>query len=87
MAEVKSKQYGFQPVRQREDCLLLYGPYVSESPKNAAKSASFSKNGAEEETVSVESKGSYDLVVQSDKDINYCYSVFRTDDESAADER
>jgi len=72
--EINSNVYNQWPVSRREDCLLLYGPHINE--KSGASGSVGFKNGGEGEKV--ENVGSYEIVVQSDRNIKYCYSVFRS---------
>jgi len=83
--EVSSKQFNLWPVRRRDDCLLLYGPYVTEKKSDAASFKAGDNEGAD--AVSVDKTGSYELVVQSDRNFNNCFSLFRTGDVSEAEAR
>eukprot|EP00092_Neocalanus_flemingeri_P020293 GFUD01021983.1.p1 GENE.GFUD01021983.1~~GFUD01021983.1.p1 ORF type:complete len:830 (-),score=300.05 GFUD01021983.1:470-2959(-) len=82
--EVSSSQFSKWPVRRREDCLLLYGPYITEKKSDVASFKAGEKGGGD---VSVEKTGSYELVVQSDRNFNNCFSLFRTGDISEAEAR
>jgi len=83
--EVSSSQFSLWPVKRRDDCLLLYGPYITDKKSDAA---SFKAGGKEEGGgVSVEKTGSFELVVQSDRNFNNCFSLFRTGDVSEAEAR
>jgi len=83
--EVPSSQFSSWPVRRREDCLLLYGPYITDKKSDVASFKAGDKGGGE--AVSVEKTGSYELVVQSDRNFNYYFSLFRTGDVSEAEAR
>jgi len=72
--EINSNVYNQWPVSRREDCLLLYGPHINE--KSGASGSVGFKNGGDSDKV--ENVGSYEIVVQSDRNIKYCYSVFRS---------
>jgi len=82
--EVASTQFNSWPVRRRDDCLLLYGPYVTEKKSDVATFKAGDQGGGEVVCVGA---GSYELVVQSDRNFNYCFSVFRTGDVSEAEAR
>ena len=82
--EVASTQFNSWPVRRRDDCLLLYGPYVTEKKSDVATFKAGDQGGGEVVCVGA---GSYELVVQSDRNFNYCFSVFRTVDVSQAEAR
>jgi len=72
--EVSCNNYGSWPVSRREDCLLLYGPYLSD--KSASGAISFKSKSVDEE--SVENAPSFEIVVQSDRNMKYYYSIFRS---------
>jgi len=82
--EVSSAQFSLWPVRRRDDCLLLYGPY---STDKKADIASFKAGGGETGGVTMQASGAYELVVQSDRNFNYYYSLFRSADVSEAEAR
>jgi len=83
--EVSSTQFSSWPVRRRDDCLLLYGPYVTDKKADMASFKAGDKQGVGD--VVCVGAGAYELVVQSDRNFNYCFSVFRTGDVSEAEAR
>ena len=85
MKEVPSSQFSSWPVRRRDDCLLLYGPYITDKKSDVASFKAGDKGGGD--AVSVEKTGSYELVVQSDRNFNYYFSLFRPGDVSEAEAR
>ena len=90
--EVAATQYAVQPVRRREDCLLLYCPPPSAEGRAgpAGEGAMvFSNQGGDSRRASVtmETGPPYEVVVQSERNVNYCYSLFRTRDISEAEAR
>lgn len=88
--EVGAGQYAVQPVRRREECLLLYCPAPAAAGQEGRIASvgdaamAFSKEGA---SVSVEAGPPYEVVVQSERNVNYCYSLFRSRDVSEAEAR
>jgi len=82
--EVSSSQFNSWPVRRRDDCLLLYGPFNANKKMDVA---SFKSGTSSDGDVSVDKSNSYELVVQSDRNFNYFYSLFRTVDISEAEAR
>ena len=90
--EVAATQYAVLPVRRREDCLLLYCPAPTADGKAgpAGEGAMvFSSQGGDSRRASVtlETGPPYEVVVQSERNVNYCYSLFRTRDISEAEAR
>ena len=90
--EVAATQYAVQPVRRREDCLLLYcpAPTADDKTRPAGEGAMvFTSQGGDSRRASVtmETGPPYEVVVQSERNVNYCYSLFRTRDISEAEAR
>ena len=90
--EVAATQYAVQPVRRREDCLLLYCPAPTADGKTgpAGEGAMvFTSQGGDSRRASVtmETGPPFEVVVQSERNVNYCYSLFRTRDISEAEAR
>lgn len=90
--EVAAAQYAVQPVRRREDCLLLYCPAPAAEGKAgpAGEGAMvFSSQGGDNRRASVtmETGPPFEVVVQSERNVNSCYSLFRTRDISEAEAR
>lgn len=90
--EVTAAQYAVQPVRRREDCLLLYCPAPAAEGKAgpAGEGAMvFSSQGGDNRRASVtmETGPPFEVVVQSERNVNSCYSLFRTRDISEAEAR
>ena len=90
--EVAATQYAVQPVRRREDCLLLYSPAPTAEGKAgpAGEGAMvFSSQGGDNRRASVtmETGSPFEVVLQSERNVNSCYSLFRTRDISEAEAR
>ena len=90
--EVSATQYAVQPVRRREDCLLLYCPAPTAEGKagpagEGAMVFSSQAGDSRRASVSLETGPPYEVVVQSERNVNYCYSLFRTRDVSEAEAR
>ena len=90
--EVAATQYAVQPVRRREDCLLLYCPApAAEGRAGPAGEGAmvFSSQGGDNRRASVtmETGPPFEVVVQSERNVNSCYSLFRTRDISEAEAR